>query len=68
MDLNFFLNLYGKFSSCYLQKQILPEHVKTCTLCINIEDVEKVKVTTQKSPVLKSCIILILKRLLHTIN
>ena len=36
----------------------MPENVKTCPSCMNIENIEIGKVTTQKSLVLKSCIIL----------
>ena len=49
---------YRNIISCSLHKQILPEHGKICPLCINIENVDKVKVTTWKSLVLISCSIL----------
>ena len=42
-------------TSCYLHAQILPDNGKTCPLCMNLE---KEKITTQKSHVLKSCRIL----------
>ena len=49
---------YENISSCYLNKQILPENFKTCPSCMNIENVEKVKFTTRESLVLKLCSIL----------
>ena len=48
-----YLQYYEDISYCYLQKELLPEHVKTYNSCINIENVDKVKVTTRKSIVLK---------------
>ena len=47
------LHYYENISYCYLHKELLPEHVKTYTSCINVENVDKLKVTTQKSIVLK---------------
>ena len=44
--------------SCSLHKNISPEHGKICPSFINMENYWKGKVTTQKSLVLKSCIIL----------
>ena len=44
---------YENIRSFYLHKQILPEHDKTFPLCMNPENVEKRKVTTQESLVLK---------------
>ena len=49
---------YKSISSCSFHKQLFPEHFKTCPSCINIENVEKGKVTKWKILVLKSCIIL----------
>ena len=49
---------YKNIISCYYHKQIFPEHGKTCTLCMNIENPEKGKSTTRKSTLLKSCSIL----------
>ena len=45
---------YENISSCYFHKQLLPENGKTCISCINIQNVNKVKVTTHKIHVLKS--------------
>ena len=50
-----FFHHYENIISCSLHKQILPKHGKTCISCTNIEDFDKIKVTAQKSPVLKSC-------------
>ena len=45
-------------SSCYSQNQMFIDHGKICHSCKNIENVEKGKVATRKSLVLKSCSIL----------
>ena len=45
---------YGNISSCYFHKELLPDHIKTCPLYMNIDNVEKGKVTTQKIIILKS--------------
>ena len=45
-------------SSFYLHKQLLPEHGKTCPQFMNIENVDKEKVTTRKLLDLESCRIL----------
>ena len=44
---------YENISSFYLHKHIFPDHGKTCPMCMNLENVEKGKVTTWKSFVLK---------------
>ena len=49
---------YKSIISCSLHKNILPEHGKICPSFINMENYWKGKVTTQKSLLLKSCIIL----------
>ena len=49
---------YKNISSFYLHKQLLPDHGKKYPSFMNIEIVEKGKVTTQKNIVLKSCSIL----------
>ena len=49
---------YENISSCHFHKQILPAHGKTFPLCMNLENIDKIKVTTRKSLVLKSCSIL----------
>ena len=51
---------YNNTISCYLHKQLLPEHVKTFPSCMNIENVEKGKVATRIILVLKSYSILYL--------
>ena len=43
---------YKNIISCYLQKQLLTDHVKTCPSCMNIENFYKVKDTTRKILVL----------------
>ena len=43
---------YKNISSCFLRKQLFPEHGKTCPSCMNIENIWKRKVTTQKIIVL----------------
>ena len=40
--------------SCCFHKQVSSDHGKSCPLCMNIKKVEKGKVTTRKSIVLKS--------------
>ena len=52
------LHRYKNTSYCSLHKQLLPEHIKTCPSCTNIENLDKRKVTTWKILVLKSCSIL----------
>ena len=49
---------YKDIISCYSHKHLLPEHVKTCPPCTNLENVKKGKFTTRKSLVLKSWSIL----------
>ena len=59
VDLPFIhLNHYENASSCSLNKHILPEHGKTCTLWINTENFKNGKVATRENIVLKSCSIL----------
>ena len=41
-----------------MHKHILPDYVKPCPSCMNIENLKKGKVTTRKSLLLKSCMIL----------
>ena len=44
---------YEHVSSCYFHKYLLPDHGKTCLSFMNLENVDKGKVTPQKSLVLK---------------
>ena len=56
VDLPFiYFCFYQNIISCPLHKNILPEHGKTCPSCMNLEIFDKVKVTTRKILVLKSC-------------
>ena len=55
----FFFHHYENIRSFCFQKHIFPEHVKTCTSSMNVENSEKEKLTTWKSLVTKSYSILV---------
>ena len=54
----FDFNQHKNISSCSLHKQLLTKNGKTCASCMNIENINKVKVTTRKIIALKLCRIL----------
>ena len=49
---------YDSVICCYFHIKLVPDNGKTFSFCINLGNFDKGKVTTQKSLILKSCIIL----------
>ena len=53
IDIFVFFYHYKNISPFSLHKQLFPEHGKTCTSCMDLENTEELNVKTRKSVVLK---------------